>query len=111
MSLDFQATAKRLAELAETSPTPEGRKEVSEVALSKWEGLQVAAVLKYKDQRGNWPKTLREAGVADASFGDRWMLGYLCENQRPFMFYAATFVIFDTYTYDFGARRWEFTPD
>jgi hypothetical protein len=43
MSLDFQATAKRLAELAETSPTPEGRKEVSEVALSKWEGLQVAA--------------------------------------------------------------------
>jgi hypothetical protein len=73
--------------------------------------MAVAAVLKYKDQRGNWPKTLREAGVADASFGDRWMLGYLCENQRPFMFYAATFVIFDTYTYDFGARRWEFTPD
>ena len=43
MSSDLQATAKRLTELAKTTPTAEERMEVKEAAMSKWEGSQVAA--------------------------------------------------------------------
>ena len=73
--------------------------------------VAAAAVIRYKAQTGSWPKSLQEAGIADPRFGKRWMLGYLPDAQRPFMVYAATFMMFDSYTYNFEENRWDYSPD
>ena len=73
--------------------------------------IAVTAVTTFKARTGTWPKTLQDAGIQDPQFGRRWMLGYLLDADRPFIAYASTFALFDSYTYDFEAQRWEFHAD
>jgi hypothetical protein len=73
--------------------------------------LVVAKVLEYRIQHGVYPKDMMEAGINDPRFGHEWMLHYEAENGQPELFYAATFVPFDTYGYDFQTLQWRYRVD
>lgn len=73
--------------------------------------LVVAKVLEYRTQKGVYPKDMVEAGISDPQFGHEWMLHYEAENGQPELFYAATFIVFDTYGYDFQTMQWRYRSD
>ena len=68
-------------------------------------------VLQFKSQHGAYPKDMEEAGVADPTFGRRWMMGYSFSEGEPYLIYASTFTPFDSYSYDFDSKQWVFHPD
>lgn len=63
----------------------------------------VASILQYKARHGVFPESLRAAGVEATS----WHIAYILKDGRPSVFYPATFVVFDTYRYNFRQHRWE----
>jgi len=68
-------------------------------------------VLIFKTAHGRYPVDMQEAGITDPDFGRHWMLHYDAANGQPFMLYAATFIVFDTYDYDFQTRQWRYHSD
>jgi hypothetical protein len=68
------------------------------------------AVLAFESVNGRYPPSLADAGVVAAD--SRWRVGYgLDERGRPWLIYPATFVVFETWSYDFSALKWVYRPD
>jgi hypothetical protein len=65
------------------------------------------SVVRFKDQNGVYPLALADIGKEQGQGG----VYYGRENDRPILFYHATFTPFDTYNYDFQAQRWLFYAD
>jgi energy-coupling factor transporter transmembrane protein EcfT len=68
-----------------------------------------SAILRYKASHGSFPKTLEAAGLKN--YRKNWGVSYFLQDDRPGLFYPATFVVFDTYWYDFQHQSWVYQPD
>ena len=69
----------------------------------------VAAIKEFKTKRGSYPLTLDEVGIGRTALKDK--LGSFSGYNRdvvgtPALFYAATWIVFDTYEYDFRTDSW-----
>jgi hypothetical protein len=71
-------------------------------------GQQVVTQIEaYRTQHGNYPASLEEAGINKAVFRKHLGLGaYMYEDGHPSLFYASTYVPFDTESYDFTRHIW-----
>jgi hypothetical protein len=69
----------------------------------------VAEIIRYKTSHGTFPATPEAAGLKPFSKSSR--VRYFLEDGKPKLFYPATFVIFDTYWYDFEKQSWEYRAD
>lgn len=71
-------------------------------------GQQVTTQIEaYRTRHGNYPASLEEAGISKAVFREHLGLGaYMYENGHPSLFYASTYVPFDTESYDFTRHIW-----
>jgi len=67
----------------------------------------IRAVVAYKNQHGEYPKHLSEAGVNNG----RWHVGYGVDEHGPWLLYPATFVVFEVWRYNFLSERWEYLRD
>jgi hypothetical protein len=73
--------------------------------------LALSKVLAYRTQHGVYPADLAAAGIGDPHFGQEWALHYEAPNGQPELLYFATFVPFDTYSYDFQTMEWRYQVD
>jgi hypothetical protein len=72
----------------------------------------VQAVYAYKRQHGVYPERLEDAGVRLDERGGRWHIGYVVGDRKTHtLIYPATFMIFDSYAYEFEKGDWEYWPD
>lgn len=75
-------------------------------------GQQVAdGVLAFEARSGHYPAHLAEIGLDDRALAKDWMLHYAFFADRPSLFYGATFIVFDTYEFDFDTRTWAYRAD
>ena len=64
------------------------------------------AILQYKASYGVYPPSLRAAGLESTD----WGVYYDFANGTPVLFYPDTFIVFDTYSYNFKQQSWEHQP-
>ena len=67
-----------------------------------------SAIEAFKVKTGAYPHSLIEIGFNENALRQKWMLGYLCEDGRPFVAYADPFMIFASYIYDFKVHQWTY---
>jgi len=61
---------------------------------------------------GQCPTELEDVGISKSAFKEHLGLGgYFCKDQQPFLFYASTYVPFETESYDFAKHEWEHVYD
>ncbi|HEY8023131.1 MAG TPA: hypothetical protein VIF60_01105 [Burkholderiaceae bacterium] len=70
----------------------------------------VAGIKAYRTKNGHYPETLSEIGISNEELKNRLGLSYY-NSEKPNLSYAATFIVFDTYDFDFMKDAWEFRPD
>ena len=63
----------------------------------------VTAILQYKASHGVYPPSLRAAGLQSTG----WGVSYLFDHGQPVLFYPATFIVFETCSYNFERQSWE----
>ncbi|MFY9261197.1 MAG: hypothetical protein WAO71_11895 [Gallionella sp.] len=69
----------------------------------------VAAIKSYTATHGQCPAELEDIGISPQQLRDKLgYSGYRCEAGEPHLFYAATYIVFDTYSYDFGKGLWKY---
>ena len=69
------------------------------------------AVTRFQAATGRYPDSLADAGI-DPAFARRGRAVYVMDAKgAPTLAYVSTFEMMSTYSYDFQARRWTFTPD
>ena len=62
----------------------------------------VASIERYKSATGKYPDNLDQIGVTKRSLRNKLgMSGYYNENGKASLFYGVTFIVFDTYNYNF----------
>ena len=66
----------------------------------------VAAVLAYGVQHQGFPASLAAAGIDQTGLKKRWMLAYTLDRGKPVLFYASTFMPFETISFDFERGAW-----
>lgn len=72
----------------------------------------IALILKYKADKGTFPNNLAEVGVTpDLGRSKLSQVHYLNTDGRPNFFYATTFSVFETYSFDFDTGNWRYNPD
>ena len=72
----------------------------------------VEKVEAYISNHGSCPAKLEEVGISKNTFKEHLELGsYVCENKKAFLFYASTYVPFDTEAYDFAQHEWSHNYD
>lgn len=70
----------------------------------------VEAVNLYTMNNRHYPQRLEDLGL-DAAAASRWYLHYRVDDEGPHVGYMATFMLFDTWEYDFPQHRWEYVRD
>ncbi len=71
-----------------------------------------AKVEAYISDHGRCPAELEDVGIAKTTFKEHLGLGgYVCKEQQPFLFYATTYVPFETERYDFAKHEWGHVND
>ena len=66
----------------------------------------------YISSHGQCPTELEDVGISKRAFKEHLGLGsYACKDQRPFFFYASTYVPFETEYYDFTNHEWRHAYD
>jgi hypothetical protein len=72
----------------------------------------VAAINNFLTTHGRCPTTIDEIGIDQQQLKKKLGLsGYACEDGKPQLFYAVTYMAFDTYHYDFGSGVWKYDAD
>lgn len=72
----------------------------------------LALILKHKAENGAFPANLADIGWSEApARSGRTKIFYSNKDGNPMLFYAATFIVFDTYSFDFGEDRWSYVAD
>ena len=67
----------------------------------------VRKVLDFREKQGRFPSDASELGDLALRDRSRPLLHYtLLSDGKPALFYAATFIPFDTWEYDFSSRTW-----
>lgn len=67
----------------------------------------LALVLEYKDRHKKYPENLETLGIPYKGSKNPYRIYYDPGNDNePFMFYRATWIVFDTYHYDFESGKW-----
>lgn len=67
----------------------------------------VGKVEAYMASHGHCPAGLADIGVSAATFKQQLGIGgYVCDNQKAHLFYARTYVPFDSEHYDFSQHAW-----
>ncbi|HEY9037280.1 MAG TPA: hypothetical protein VIM96_11280 [Pseudomonadales bacterium] len=59
----------------------------------------------YKDKNGSYPKDIETIGYTSKDLKPYW-LAYFHNDNDPHLFYAATWIVYDAYTYDFTKGIW-----
>jgi predicted PurR-regulated permease PerM len=70
----------------------------------------VSAVIGYRNRTGNYPPDDAALGIEIKPLESKWMLGYHLWHGQPSVLYAATFIIYDAYEFDFDSRTWRYFP-
>jgi hypothetical protein len=71
-----------------------------------------AAVTRYSQAHGHCPASLTELGMTREQLREKLgTAGYDCRDGKPFLAYAAPFVGFAAYHYDFANGAWKYYPD
>lgn len=66
----------------------------------------------YISSHGQCPTKLEDVSISNSTFKEHFGLGgYACKDQRPFLFYASTYVPFETENYDFTKHEWRHAYD
>jgi hypothetical protein len=73
------------------------------------EAAQALVALNAKN--GHFPNELREVGGDVAAHAKTWHVAFINEKGTFSLFYPATFIMFDTYNYNFEASSWVYRPD
>lgn len=68
-------------------------------------------VLDFQEKQGHFPSDVTELGEPALPKKSRHMLHYGFHGGQPMLFYAATFVVFDTWQYDFSSQTWAYKFD
>jgi hypothetical protein len=72
----------------------------------------VAAINKYKLEHGTYPDNIEMIGVSRQQLKEQLGLsGYSYEKGKPGLFYADTFIVFQTHHYDFQKNTWVYHAD
>ncbi len=72
----------------------------------------VAAINEYKNEHGVYPDSLDTIGVSRQQLKEHLGLsGYSYDKGKPSLFYADTFVVFQTHHYDFQKNAWSYHAD
>lgn len=70
----------------------------------------VSAIDKFSAMHGHCPANLDEVGISSEQLRKKLgMSGYSCDEGTPHLFYAATYIVYDTYHYDFKRGSWEYS--
>jgi hypothetical protein len=69
----------------------------------------VARLAKYHETHGAYPASLESLGYETTPLRDN--LRYHGYSNRPTLFYAVPYVVFDKYRYDFSVGRWDYLAD
>ena len=66
-----------------------------------------AVIARHLRERGACPEDLAALGLEEAQLKSRLGMSiYRCESGKPTLAYAATFVVFEMYRFDFANQRW-----
>ncbi len=68
----------------------------------------LAAIFRYEREHGAYPENLQAVGLEARP---AWRVAYVAQDGKPFLFYPATFIVFDMYIYNFERRSWVYVPD
>jgi hypothetical protein len=68
-------------------------------------------VLDFKEKKGRFPSNVTELGEPALTSKSIYMLHYGFDDGKPALFYFATFVIFETWQYDFASQTWSYNFD
>ncbi len=69
------------------------------------------AVIAYHNKHGVYPKSADELNF-DKQTVRKYSIHYLYkDNEQPFLVYHATWIVFDSYHFDFKTKEWEYFPD
>ncbi len=71
----------------------------------------VDAVTAYDVQHGGYPDNLGQVGLDEQALRRDWQLSYLNRDGIHRVVYAATFTVFDAYSYDFDKPGWVYLAD
>jgi hypothetical protein len=81
-------------------------------AQSRADAQQVVdAVNAYHASHGAYPDRLAQVGIDAPTLRRRWMLGYANQDGHPWINYAATFMPFEAWSYDFAHPGWVYFAD
>lgn len=68
-----------------------------------------SAIVTYHKNNGIYPETAESLGIDKQSMRE-FGLYYSYKDKSPFLFYRATWIIYDTYMFDFKNNKWGFQP-
>jgi hypothetical protein len=75
----------------------------------------ITQIENYRTTHGKYPASLDALDSPitpdDSSGLHSSRLSYFCHAGEPSVFYPATFIVFDVYTYDFAQRQWDYQAD
>ena len=72
----------------------------------------VAAIKEYKSEHGNYPDNIEMIGISRQQLKNKLGLsGYSFEKNTPSLFYADTFIVYQTHDYDFQKNIWVYHAD
>lgn len=65
------------------------------------------SIEQFYSQKGVYPSSIEEVGIKKESLRKHKMY-YSRDNQGPNLMYAATWIVFDTYYFDFKSKTWKY---
>ncbi|MDR1529196.1 MAG: hypothetical protein LBS40_02115 [Burkholderiales bacterium] len=69
----------------------------------------IVKIDQFSKTHGYCPETLEDMGIDRQQFKEALgFASYSCQDGNPSLYYAATFIIYDTYSYDFEQSIWEY---
>jgi hypothetical protein len=68
-------------------------------------------VIQFNASHGRFPVNMAEMGIPDFPKKLSYRPSYSIHDGKPMLFYAATFVVFEAWIFDFPSRAWIYRPD
>ena len=65
-------------------------------------------IIQYKQKHGDYPANIAEVGYKKEDFKPYWLHYSYEADEDPFLIYAATWIVFDAYIYNFETNTWKY---
>ncbi len=79
-----------------------------DVSTRHYAQLLVEKVIAYRQSHGRYPATAQALGYSDAQIRELFVMGgYFLTDGKPYLFYASTYMPFESESYDFALRQWQ----